>query len=61
MSFIGRLCQESPRARIVVLLSTFDSAARDAAIKAGADRYMVKGLLASELVDAIYQVSNHHG
>ncbi len=56
---IRTLCQDSPNTKIVVLASQFDNGLVEKVRQAGAAKYMVKGLLASEIAGAIRQVSHY--
>jgi DNA-binding NarL/FixJ family response regulator len=52
------LCQENPTASIIVLAAPFNGVTKEDVLQAGAARYVVKGILASELVDVIRQVDH---
>lgn len=58
--FIGRLCDESPDTKIVVLSSYFDPITSENFLEAGASKTIVKGVFASELLTIIQEVY-HNG
>jgi DNA-binding NarL/FixJ family response regulator len=58
VAFIRTLCRENPSMKIVVLSPQLDGPTKEEMLQAGAARYVVKGILASELVGVIRQVDH---
>ena len=55
LHFIGRLCDQNPDMRIVVLASEIDNTGKEKYLKAGASQAVVKGIFATDLLDIVHQ------
>jgi DNA-binding NarL/FixJ family response regulator len=55
LRFIGRLCEQNPHTRIVVLASDIDHAEEEKYLEAGASQAVVKGIFASDLLQIVHQ------
>jgi len=60
ISLLKTLCQESADTRIIVLSSPFNGVNAESVIKAGAVKYVEKGVFASDLVEDVRQVVHQH-
>jgi DNA-binding NarL/FixJ family response regulator len=55
LRFIGRLCEQNPNTRVVVLSSDIDRAEEKKYLEAGASQAVVKGILATDLLGVIHK------
>jgi DNA-binding NarL/FixJ family response regulator len=60
LELIGRLCNESPATRIVVLTSSLNEIPLEKLKEAGASTVIEEGIFATNLLEIIQQVYNHH-
>jgi two-component system, NarL family, response regulator len=55
LKFIGRLCEQNPDTRIVVLSSDIDHLDKQKYLEAGASQAVIKGILATDLLGVIHK------